>query len=114
MRDNLFHASTAESIGSRHAETYLRKMRSANAGGANATTAGLNSPIPEERAIPPFDPAGPLSDSPRGFLLPTERPRYFILLTGTRGGGERQWWRWQRRRWRRLPSPKQRTVQFVA
>lgn len=49
MRDNLFHASTAESIGSRHAETYRRKMRSANAGGANATTAGLNSPISEER-----------------------------------------------------------------
>lgn len=49
MRDNLFHASTAESIGSRHAETYRRKMRSANAGGANATIAGLNSPISEER-----------------------------------------------------------------
>jgi len=48
MRDNLFHASTAESIGSRHTETYLRKMRSTNAGGANATTAGLNLSIPEE------------------------------------------------------------------
>jgi len=91
MRDNLFHASTAESIGSRHGETYLRKMRSANAGGANATTAGLNSSIPEESgSLDPADPLPTLS----GFS-PTY-PQYFILLTGTGGGGERQ----------RLPSPK--------
>lgn len=113
MRDNLFHASTAESIGSRHAETYRRKMRSANAGGANATTAGLNSPISEERRrekereknslVPrPLEPralADPLPPPPRVFvyLAPPARPRYFILLTG------------RRRRWRktgRLPSPR--------
>lgn len=99
MRDNLFHASTAESIGSRHAETYLRKMRSANAGGANATTAGLNSSIPEESGS--LDPADTLSP---GFRLPTDGPRYFILLTGTAGG------------WRKAASSlaEARTVQFVA
>lgn len=92
MRDNLFHASTAESIRSRHAETYLWKMRSANAGGTNATTAGLNSSIPEESRISRF--CRFFCRLSPGFRLPTESLRYFILLTGT--GGERQ----------RLPSPK--------
>lgn len=114
MRDNLFHASTAESIGSRHAETYRRKMRSANAGGANATTAGLNSPISEERrrekereknSLVPR-PSSSRASRPRRppppsrvfvYLAPSGRPRYFILLTG------------RRRRWRktgRLLSPR--------
>ena len=102
MRDNLFHASTAESIGSRHTETYLRKMRSANAGGANATTAGLNLSIPEESgSLDPPSLSVSLSLS-LGFS-PTyprcESPRYFILLTRTRGDGERQ-------QQQRLPSPK--------
>lgn len=74
MRDNLFHASTAESIGSRHAETYLRKMRSANAGGANATTAGLNSSIPEESGS--LDPADPLCRHTLSLSLPGFSPTY--------------------------------------
>ena len=87
MRDNLFHASTAESIGSRHTETYLRKMRSTNAGGANATTAGLNLSIPEESGSLDL-PLPSLSLSLSGFFV--YLPRYFILLTGMRGDGERQ------------------------
>lgn len=71
MRDNLFHASTAESIRSRHAETYLRKMRSADAGGANATTAGLNSSIPEESRS--LDSAGLPPTLPRVFAYPSRK-----------------------------------------
>jgi len=61
MRDNLFHASTAESIGSRHAGTYPHakmrigcRMRTA---GENATNCGglirrylKRAPVPPHRA----------------------------------------------------------------
>lgn len=76
MRDNLFHASTAESIGSRHAETYRRKMRSAKCGRRECDDCrALNSPISEERerAVPSSSRSS--ADPPRDSLQ-----RVFVYL----------------------------------
>jgi len=88
MRDNLFHASTAESIGSRHAGTYPHakmrigcRMRTA---GENATNCGgLIRRYLKRAPVPPHRARGRRLVASRLPLPPLPRSRrHFILLTG--------------------------------